>query len=93
MHFKEQHPEKFYCEFCYEIFLTVGSLIQHISKIHQEIKLKVKERNFKSDSTQSNSEKDMQSDLPSPTPSLLLQPENRKQCILHGCGAATLKST
>ena len=58
LHFKEQHPEKFYCEFCYEIFLTVGSLMQHISKIHEEIKLKVKECNFKLDSDQSNSEKD-----------------------------------
>ena len=58
LHFKEQHPEKFFCEFCNEIFLTVGSLMQHISKIHEEIKLKVKECNFKSDIDQSNSEKD-----------------------------------
>ena len=58
LHFKEQHPEKFFCEFCYEIFSTVGSLMQHISKVHEEIKLKVKECNFKSDSNKSYSEKD-----------------------------------
>ena len=58
LHFKEQHREKFFCEFCYEIFSTVGSLMQHISKAHEEIKLKVKECNFKSDSNKSYSEKD-----------------------------------
>jgi uncharacterized C2H2 Zn-finger protein len=57
LHFKQQHPEKFFCEFCYEICLTVGSLMQHISKMHEEIKLKVKECNFKSDSDKSDSEK------------------------------------
>ena len=58
LHFKEQHPEKSICEFCYEVFSTVGSLMQHISKVHEEIKLKIKEFNFKSDSNKINSEKD-----------------------------------
>ena len=58
LHFKEQHPENFFCEFCYEIFSTVGSLMQHISKVHEEIKLKVKECNFKSDFNKSDSKKD-----------------------------------
>ena len=91
LHFKEQHPEKFYCEFCYEIFLTVGSLMQHISKIHQEIKLKVKERNFKSDSTQSNSEKDP-IDMPTNSEktsresnTFLSTEETRKRCRNHVC--------
>ena len=92
LHFKEQHPEKFFCEFCNEIFLTVGSLMQHISKIHEEIKLKVKECNFKSDSNQSNSEKDL-IDVPTnsektsrePNTYLLSTGETRKRCWNHIC--------
>ena len=54
VHFKEHHPEKFVCEFCHKICLTVGSLMQHISKTHEEIKLRIKEYNFESESNKSD---------------------------------------
>ena len=51
VHFKEHHPEKFLCELCHEICLTVGSLMEHVSKTHEEIKLRIKEyNNFESES-------------------------------------------
>ena len=66
--------------------------MQHISKIHEEIQLKVKECNFKSDSNQSNSEKDP-IDIPTnsektsrePNTYLLSNGETRKRCRNHVC--------